>query len=125
MELRRAGEDGEEFKSVVRGWCLGSEAFRKELLAQMSEKAGAENFGPEIRESVEAKAERIISEELARCGWTKEDLTATRKGDPKKLKIALRLRRETTMTLSWIANRLHMGTKTHLSHLLYWHQKKR
>jgi len=37
-------------------------------------------------------------------------------GDPKKAGIALPLRRETTMTLSWIAERLRMETKTHLSH---------
>jgi hypothetical protein len=36
------------------------------------------------------------------------------------LQIALRLCWETTMTLTWIAQRLHMGTKTHLSHLLHW-----
>jgi hypothetical protein len=125
MELRRAGEDGQEFKSIVRGWCLGSESFRKELLAQMSEMAGAENFGPEIRESVEAKAERIIAEELERAGWNEPQLVATRKGDPQKVKIALRLRKETTMKLSWIANRLHMGTKTHLSHLLYWREREK
>jgi hypothetical protein len=34
--------------------------------------------------------------------------------------MALRLREETTMTLAWIARRLERGTKTHLSHLLYW-----
>jgi hypothetical protein len=37
----------------------------------------------------------------------------------------LRLRRETTMTLSWIAEHLRMGTKTHLAHLLYWQGKKK
>jgi hypothetical protein len=47
-------------------------------------------------------------------------LKQRRKGDAAKVKIARRLRRETTMTLAWIAQRLHMGTKTHLAHLLYW-----
>src|SRR5882672_21174 len=42
MEWRRDSEDCEDFKEVERGWCLGSEAFRKELLAQMSQQAGAE-----------------------------------------------------------------------------------
>jgi hypothetical protein len=32
-----------------------------------------------------------------------------RKGHRKKVEIALRLRRETTMTLAWIAQRLQMG----------------
>jgi hypothetical protein len=47
------------------------------------------------------------------------------RGDPKKLRITLRLRKETTMTLGWIAQRLLMGAKTHLSHLLYWHGREK
>jgi hypothetical protein len=43
-----------------------------------------------------------------------------RKGDVAKLRIAKILREKTTMTLDWIAERLQMGTKTHLAHLLYW-----
>jgi hypothetical protein len=34
-----------------------------------------------------------------------------------------RLRREMTMTLAWIAERLRMGAKTHLSHLLDWQKR--
>jgi len=37
--------------------------------------------------------------------------------------IAERLRRETTVTLAWIADRLRMGTRTHLAHLLYWRRR--
>ena len=29
-----------------------------------------------------------------------------------------------TMTQAWIAERLHMGTRTHLAHLLYWRNRK-
>jgi len=125
MEGRRAQEDGKEFQALQRGWCHGSEAFRQELLAQMSEQAGAEHYGPEIGESGQAKAERLIGEELRRARWTEADLGRRRKGDGRKLRIALRLRRETTMTLSWIAQRLQMGTKTHLSHLLYWRAREK
>src|SRR5436309_13544054 len=57
MELRRAAEDGKEFKAILRGWCLGGDAFRKELLAQMSERRGAEHYGQEIQESAEEKSE--------------------------------------------------------------------
>ena len=124
MELRRAAEDGQEFKGMLRGWCLGSKAFRKELLGMMSEKAGPEHYGEEIMESAEEKAQRLVGQALKKLGWKESDLTRLRKGDPKKVKIALRLRRETTMTLAWVAQRLHMGTKTHLAHLLYWHNRK-
>jgi hypothetical protein len=41
------------------------------------------------------------------------------KGDAAKVAMARRLRRETAMTLAWIAERLRMGTKKHLAHLLY------
>jgi REP element-mobilizing transposase RayT len=34
LEVRRAQEDDGEFKKVRRGWCLGGETFRAELLAQ-------------------------------------------------------------------------------------------
>ncbi len=92
---------------------------------QMSEQAGAEHYGAEIRESAQQKAERIAGEELRKLHWEEADLSRRRKGDPTKVGIALRLRRETTMTLSWVAQRLRMGTKTHLAHLLYWHGKKK
>ena len=60
--------------------------------------------------SAEAKAERIIAEELQRPGWSERDLTARRKKDPAKLDIAARLRRETTLPLKAIAARLWLGT---------------
>jgi len=125
MELRRAAEDGDEFKPLVRGWCLGSEAFRAELLSQVSEQSGAEHSGEEIRESAQAKAERLVLEELKKLRWGQEELGSRRKGDEEKVRIALRLRKETTMTLSWIAQRLEMGTKTHLSHLLFWQGREK
>ena len=68
MEGRRASEDGDEFKSVVRGWCLGGQSFRQELLAQTSERAGAEHYGVEIRESAEEKGEGLTREELQKLG---------------------------------------------------------
>ena len=69
MELRRASEDGDEFKPPVRDWCLGCEAFRAEWLTQIIEKAGAGHFGKEIRESADANAERLVLEEFKKLGW--------------------------------------------------------
>ncbi len=67
LEERRSAEEGEEFKPIRRGWCLGEEKFREELLKQMSARMGS----------------------------------------------------ETTMTVGWIAERLAMGTRGYLNHLLY------
>ena len=71
LEERRGAEEGEEFKPIRRGWCLGEEKFREELLTQMS----------------------------------------------------ARLWAETTMTVGWIAERLAMGTRGYLNHLLFRRRK--
>lgn len=46
------------------------------------------------------------------------------KSDPHKVRIAARLRRETTMTLAWIADRLWMGAATHVASLLQRQSRK-
>ena len=40
-----------------------------------------------------------------------------------KVALAARLRAETTMTVGWIAERLAMGTRGYLNHLLYRRRK--
>jgi len=118
MEARRQGEQAQEYKAVRRGWCLGDKAFRKELLGQMQERRGAEHYGEERFESDEAKALAIVEQEFKRRRWKEEDLKGRRKGDKDKVAIAARLRRETTMTLKWIAGRLAMGSWNNVSNRL-------
>jgi adenylate kinase len=45
-----------------------------------------------------------MGEELNRRRWRDETLEQRREGDVEKIKMAQQLRRETTMTLAWIAN---------------------
>ena len=45
-----------------------------------------------------------------------------RKGDKVKVSLARRLRRDMTMSLKWIARRLHMGSWTYVSNPL--HEKR-
>ena len=125
MEARREGEQAQEFKAVRRGWCLGDKTFRKELLSQMQERRGANHYGEERFESDEAKALWILEAELKRRGWKEGDLKTRRKGDKNKVAIAGRLRRETTMTLKWIAQRLEMGSWSNVSNLLAAHHKRK
>jgi REP element-mobilizing transposase RayT len=122
MEARRRAELKGDYEPG--GWCLGSEQFRQELLAQVSELASPRHAGEEIRESAFAKAERVAQEELTALGWTAQDLQGRRKGDAHKVRIAARLRRETTMTLDWIAARLSMGAATHVAALVQRYNRK-
>lgn len=123
VEARRSAESDEDYPRIRRGWCLGDEQFRQELLERVSARAGAQHYGAELAEAAQAKAERMVTEELVSRGWEPKELLIRRKGDPVKVAIANRLRRETTMTLAWIAERLRMGTRAHLAHLLYWDRR--
>src|SRR5436190_173569 len=115
MEERRAEPRSAQWKAVRRGWCLGEEQFRRELLEQVHEKAGTHHYGEEIGESVQEKARRIIAEELAKLNWEEAELGRRRKGDEGKVRIARRLRQETTVSKRWIANQLSMGTVSNVT----------
>ena len=91
---------------------------KKQLLAQMSERLGPEHYGEERQESQEEKAEQVVAEELRRRRWEEAALGQRAKGDPEKVKIVMRLRNERLMTVTWIAERLQMGSVANLNTLL-------
>jgi REP element-mobilizing transposase RayT len=111
MEARR-GEAADEkaLQPLRRGWCLGGEAFKQQMLERMEGRTGAHHSGALRQARAEARAGRIIAEELGRLGWQESDLADRRKNDPGKLALAARLRRETTLPLKWITARVRLGT---------------
>ena len=123
LEERRGMAEGGEFKAIRRGWCLGAETFRQELLAQMSARVGREHYGAERAEAEATKAERIIAEEMKRRKWKAGDLRSQPKGSAVKVALAARLRAETTMSVGWIAARFGMGSRAYVNQLLYWQRK--
>jgi putative transposase len=118
MERRRGEEAGADYGAVRRDWCLGSAEFRQDLLASQGQGVGANHYGSDRFESGQEKARRLIAQELARLGWNQHELRSRRKGDPEKVKLARRLRAETTMTLAWVAQHFEMGRWGYVSHLL-------
>jgi len=118
MEQRRAQETGQDWNDLRRGWYLGEEKFRQELLEQARSGLRPNHDRGQRWESAVGKAESIVQGELRKMGWPEETLSRRPKGDTGKLRIARRLRRETTMTLAWIAKRLAMGTPGHITNLL-------
>ncbi|MCX6885229.1 MAG: transposase [Verrucomicrobia bacterium] len=118
MEQRRAEENTADYRELRRGWFVGREEFRQELLDAAGKHLGSNNYGSERRETDQQKAERIVQERLASLHWQESDLATRAKSDPVKVELARRLRRETTMSLKWIAQRVHMGTWTNVSNLL-------
>ena len=124
LEVRRAGESGMDYKRLRRGWCWGSDTFRKELLRQMKGRMGAEHYGAERQETAEALAERLVKRELKARKWRERELRELAKGDRGKVELAARLRAETVMTVEWIAGRLQMGSAGYVNHLLYRRRKQ-
>jgi hypothetical protein len=102
---------------------LGDKTFRQELLEEMAGNKGPEHFGEERWESEAAGAERIVRGELRKAGWNQARLGSTPNGHKVKVRVALRLRAETTLTWAWIAQRLRMGSRSNASNLVYAKQK--
>jgi hypothetical protein len=94
---------------LQRGWCLGSEKLRDEMLQYIEQQNGKWHYGKELRESAQAKAERLIGEECRTEAVSREQLLGWRKEHPFKGKLALKLRTQTTVTVEWIAERLANG----------------
>ena len=65
------------------------------------------------------RAEHVVREGLKRLEWSEKDLERRAKEDADKVKLAMELRSKTTASVTWIAERLKMGTSTYLNHLLY------
>jgi len=111
MEVRRLEEaDPAALKKFRRGWCWGGPEFKNRMLEKMEDKLGDHHSGELRRETAEAKAQRIVVEELGRLGWKEADLASRRKNDPAKLAMAVRLRTETTLSIKGIAQLIHLGT---------------
>ena len=123
MEVRRAADLDGEWRGIRRGWCLGHEEFREELLAAVRDRLSEQHPGDLRVESAEQKAGRIVTEELSRLGWTEAELGQRAKGDAAKVSVALRVRQETTVTLALMATRLVMGSSGNVRNRL-WHFRR-
>ena len=123
LERHRATHAGRETAPFNQGWCFGDETFRAELLRRKDPRTGAPKSGEQTQDAAAERAEELVREELRKFGWEGLNLATLKKGDAGKVQIAKQLRAGTTMTLSWIARRLAMGTGTYLAHLLYWDRR--
>jgi putative transposase len=120
LEAERLTENDAAAKGspVGRGWRLGGELFLARLLDRLDGKISENHFAQERIDTAEVKAEQIIQLELKSLGWTEKDLRERNKSAPEKVRMAARLRAETTLSLKRVAQRLNMGRWTSVSKLL-------
>src|SRR5437016_6001805 len=85
---------------------------------------GAEHYGAEREETIEAHAEEIVVEEMKRRRWREEVLGRRVKGHAGKVAMAAGLRAETAVTVKWIAEELQIGAWTHVWNMLSRQRRK-
>ena len=113
--------EGQSLQSTLRrGWYFGTQAFGDKL-QDLAEKAlrakrgNANYFGDEIKRHDEIRAQKILAAGLSECELGKEELANLKKSDWRKCLIALAIKRETSMSLSWISRELEMGVPAGVS----------
>lgn len=119
MELRQLeGEDTNAHKKIRRGWKLGAEDFLDRLQDQLQGATRDRHEATQVRESMQIQAQRIIEEELAKEGLSREELPLLRKGAGVKIQLARKLRQSTTLTLKEVSQLLHAGNWRSLANAL-------
>lgn len=119
MERQRRDPRDPAMESRIReGWGFGGDPFLLRLRERMAP-ADRELHEPVyVRESMGAKAARILEEELSRARIHPDALETLPKGAPIKIRIARRLRESTTLTLRETAALLQAGSWRTLANAL-------
>jgi hypothetical protein len=122
LELRnpkRRADLEEQWNALRRGWYLGGQSFLERLESWL-EKAVAgrrrESHSGGARDTHDkAAAERLVAKSLKALGLTEADLRELRFGSPEKVALAWWLRKHTTVSLGWVADRMNMGHYTRVT----------
>jgi len=101
----------EEFeKQIKRGWYIGSEEFRERLDNLLTGRTRNDNYrGEQRRDHGSAEAERLWSEGLNLLGVDEEDLLHAKSTRMEKQALAWLMKKYTSVTGKWIADRTRMG----------------
>jgi hypothetical protein len=115
----RRQELEEDWNGLRRGWYLGGETFREQLIGLL-EKASkgrqrASHSGPARVAHDQATGERLLRAGVTGIGLQIAELRKRSKGAPEKAALAWWLRQRTTVRLAWIAEQLEMGHASRVS----------
>jgi REP element-mobilizing transposase RayT len=102
------------YRSLSRGWMIGSDEFRKTLLKHHQQASEAPSWkNPETRERREARWNEALAPLLESIS---DSLRADRrKSAPWKVAIAVQLKTTTDVSNAWLAEKLAMGSPIYVS----------
>ncbi len=100
-----------QWANIRRGWCFGGDDFRTDMLEHIESLSGKrESFsGEEVRLHDENAAEVLLREGLRVLELDEDRLPSMPKGADEKALLAWLLRRHSSISNKWIAERLAMG----------------
>ena len=111
-----------EWQSIRRGWYLGSEEFRDQLIDRLgyviSSCRRGSHDGEAVRTHDEAAAQQMLNDGLQLLGITNDDLATLPKNAVAKSALAWVIRKQTTMTNAWISDKLQMGHISNVSNCI-------
>jgi hypothetical protein len=113
--------DGQSLNSTLRrGWYWGSRIFREKLLALAAE--GLHQLGnrnrrttDQWRDHAQQSATDLIRQGLKTLELSEAQLRATKGSEPRKVSVAWAVARSTSLSQTWIADRLHMRSAANVS----------
>ena len=123
----KGGEIGEKAQAAMkRGWYLGEDTFKDQLLGLMEKLKGGKRTRPRKgtaeswRDHGEKDAEDLISRYAPELGLptSSKELEALRKGDERKALLAGLLASKTAVSRGWLGQRLGMGHPGSVSRML-------
>ena len=107
------------FKKMSKGWAIGSDAFKKNLIAEHREKVSQKMLeDPERAEAREAFLRKELRTLLRIEKKTVADIATDRKSANWKLEIAAAMKQRTTVTNRWLSDALRMGHPSEVSRLV-------
>lgn len=123
----KGGKIGEKAQAAMkRGWYLGEDTFKDQLLGLMEKLKGGKRTRPRKgtaeswRDHGEKDAEDLISRYAPELGLptSSKELEAMRKGDERKALLAGLLASKTAVSRGWLGQRLGMGHPGSVSRML-------
>ena len=113
-------ERDRRLSELRNGWYWGSQAFREKALTLVGRGLGktqarAYRSAGGAREYGERAAEKILTDALAKLKAMEESIKEWPRGDERKLMLAILLRKKTTVSGKWIAEKLHMKSAANVS----------
>ncbi len=103
-------------KKYVKGWAIAGELYKKKLHADFKKMDGAKDLGRgELQELNEMSYEDLVARWLRKHRKTEKHIDQDKKSANWKITLARELRKQTSATNPWIAQRLNMGDPSNVS----------